>query len=162
MPKILKKTTVTLTGKTYKDLPFLGFKFESVDEVLKHPAIAGRLEPEFTTNEAGEKTQTGLSVLDLVNYAWDLKERPKVKSAWTDRIVGPMKSLIGTAKDLVKAASSVGQVLTLEQAIDRVKTMLGISEVKTDTDLTSPVDSEPLMFSDEPEENGEETEEKTV
>lgn len=163
MPKILKKTTVTLAGKTYKDLPFLGFKFESCDEVLKHPAIAGRLEPEFVTDENGEKKQTGLSVLDLVNYAWDLKERPKVKSAWTDRLIGPMKSLISAAKDLVKAATSVGQVLTLEQAVERVKTMLGLTEVKTETDLTTPVDSEPLMFSDESEsENGEENEEKTV
>lgn len=158
MPKIQKKTTVTLNGKTHKDLPFLGFKFESIDEALKHPAIAGRLEPEFETDSEGKKTQTGVSILDLVNYAWDLKERPKVKAAWTDRIVGPVKQLLGTAKDLVKAASSVGQTLTVEQALERVKTMLGVTEVKTEVDLTSPVDSEPLMFVDEAEESENEVE----
>ena len=164
MPKITKKTTISLNGKTHKDLPFLGYRFENMEEALSHPAIAGRIEPVYVKNEDGKEREQGLSVVGLLNYAFDLKERPKVKSVWTDRIIGPDKALLSAAKDVQKAAASMGGVLTLQDALSKVKIILGVVDSdKKETDLTSPVDSEPLMVDSESDLDSEsESEEVTA
>lgn len=168
MPKVTKTMNVTASdGRTYKKLPFLGYKFESIEEALGHPAINGRYEPQIIKDSEGNEKEDGLSIVSLINYALDLRERPKVKAVWLEKILGPDKSMINTAKDLVKAASARGQNLTLVDAVSKVKVLLGIDDSVATTSLDfskpeslEPVDSEPLLVA-EPDTDGEGEEPET-
>jgi len=91
-------------------------------------------------------TDDGLTgVLANLNYGYDLKQRATVRQAILDAHQGPEKSQEKMAKELVKVFAGMGQNLTLEQALERVKALSPaiVNDSQPDSPLNPRTETQP-------------------
>jgi hypothetical protein len=103
-----KSVTVTIGDKDHSK-SYECISLETVDDVL-------------SLMQDPDKAKT---LIANANYGADLKVRATVRAAILNENQGPDKAIEKMAKEMVKARAAVGKTISLEDALAKVRDMLG-------------------------------------
>ena len=162
MGKVQKKMGIALSKeRVYPDLPFLGWDFQSEEDILTHPDCVGEVDRVKMVDgkEVRDMRPFEFSLVGLCNSAKDLLERSKVRPVWKAKLEGPTKPIMNIAKATVKARQAMGLEITLDEGLRLAYSMLGVDPSTIPSpDVTIPIDYDEIkqkQEDDEVEENQE-------